>query len=514
MDQIPVTTDVPTGGLPAGQAEAMPAPVSTAETGVNNSAVATPGDALGSVDAPSQSVNQPAENSFELPDDDDDLKPIAHTRQGQNFKQLRQHARQLKNELAQIRESAQRYEPLNAVLENYGDAATVAQRLQMFDQLNEYQRDENGQVVFENGLPMRSASGFVNALAQESMPAVERLYSAIWQMPINDDGATYGQYQLAQMLERQGISPEAFSAFVSSVRETGTYQPPNAQPEKRTLASQNTPPTDEELGYVDEKYHKAFASLSPKERERLLTELEPDDAIRRLEDAQAVLEAKELSAQFKAQQEQQAQRQQQEQEQYQQAFQGRVMENLQASNASLNQNIASQVMSKLAQDFNLGADDPTNQVLLGLPTATVFGLLVPELRPLIEPMMKASGLEIEADTFPLLEELETVTAEMVWRKEVAADARMRNQHDGFALKQAEQRYDQLVKRLTARAQRYSQTLAQPMIQRLVGSAQSQNSRIDQAQQTRPTVTGQPTANVSSAPAKNWLELSMRSNGLR
>jgi len=514
MDQPIIETEVPTSGLPTGQAEAIPAPVATAATGVSESAVAAPGNVQGSVDAPSQSGSQPAEDSFELPENDDDLRPIAHTRQGQNFRQLREHARQLKLELGQIRETAQRYEPLNAVLEKYGDAATVTQQLQMLEQLNDYQRDEQGRVVYENGLPVRSATGFVQALAQESMPAVERLYSAIWQMPVDEGGATYGQMQLARMLESNGISPEAFSQFVATVRETGTYQPPTATPDKKTLAAQSPQPTAEELGYVDAKYHQAFASLSPKERQRVLYEMEPDEATQRLEEAQTVLEAKEGLAAFRAQQEQQALQQRQEQEQYQQAFQSRVVEEMRSSNDSLRQNILGQMKTQLAQSFNLPADDPTNEVLMGLPAATVFGLLVPELRPLIEPMMRSAGLEIEPDTIPLLDELETVTSELQWRKAVAADARMRGDHDGFALKQAEQRYDQLVKRLTARAVRYSQTIAQPLFSRLVGSAQSQNQRIEQATQTRPMPSGKPTAQVTQRPAKSWLDLTMQQNGLR
>lgn len=507
MDEQIVSTDESASSLPAGQADApvnAGGSVAVAPGSDNGSVNVANGDGRDSAQVAPPVNGLPANaqadaDEFQLPENDDDLRGL-HPKQAQNLKGLRDHARRLKADLMAAKDVGKQYEGWNAVQEEYGDATAVLSNLQRLKALNEYERDEAGQLVRDpqTGMPRLTANNFVRELWESERPTVERLYQSIWKQPVDEQGTTFGEQQFERMLGAMGVSPDAFMSFVESGGQVNAQVP--------TQAGVNKPPSAEELQYVPKEYHEAFAACSAKERERLLYQSDEGELVEALAAKQDQLNDKRRLADIDQQLNQQREAQQQEQQRYQETFVRETQAAQETHLADLRNNIATEIKTALAQEWKPTENAQTNEAMYGYAVASLFNLLTPEYRALTESQFAAVGVQIEPDTYSLLDDLTVLAQETVQRQRIAKDQRLAHLHDPAALQLVEKQYDQLKKRIQVRATRYARAIAQPLMTGFAGAASQQSSAIAQASQVRPTVSSVPQGGAPQAPAQSWQEL--------
>lgn len=534
MDQI--QSDVSGGGLPAAQ-PASTEPVASAPASTNQGSVVATGDAGNSAPsvAPTQpqgdatinpAVTQeaaPVEGDAELPfpADDSDLKGQENKPWYRNEKRMRDHIRGLDQDLKAERKRASTWDEFQ---ERYGERAVVEARLARLDKLNQYAKDENGQPLRdpETGLPVTTAAPFVEELFETNRPKVDQIFNAIWARPLdpNDpEGQTYGGEYFGKVLSNFNITTEAFLDWARSGGQVPQQTAPAPYQQPRSVPSQPAPP--EQLAYIPTQFHEAFNSLDEAKRGQLLYDLDPAERDAQLAEKQELLELKREQQELKAFQEQQRQEQERERQQ-REAFARQQRKAVKAeletakktSMTNLRQGIAQGISQELASKWKPTENDQTNQALHGFVISTLFNMVDPDLRAISSPIFEAAGVQIEQETFDLLDELTALDAERVQRERYAQDPRMREFHDPDALQDVRMRHQKLEKRIAGRAQRYALQLAQPLMQQLGNLATQQGQQLQQAATTRPTLSqNTPQAGGALPQANNWQQLARMQRGL-
>lgn len=355
-----------------GQGESMPAPLTVAENET-------------SVDAGAE--------EFQLPVTEEELQQ-APEQWREKFSSLLKGYKSLETDHKALKAQ---YESLS----NFGDAAQIAESLDLLNGLYGSATDDQGNILYDQttGLPIPSTSQFIEKLQTGSPALVEQLFTDLWRTR-RADGSTFAQ----EIFKRLGLDPARLDDYVALTRNPST-----------AISSGIVSP--DELAVIPEEFHTDYKLLSPNERLRA-QQMDDQELHQFLTEKRELRESRQFREDFKKQQEA---RQQAEMKQ----FWDNVDKSFEDYAAKLRRDAFDSIQKGLASQVQFSTDPTINAVQTGAVMGMLANLLDPNLRFAAEGALKALGVKLDQGFDDALNAL-SQQAYLVKRYEAIAQESARN----------------------------------------------------------------------------------------
>lgn len=291
-------------------------------------------------------------------------------------------------------------------LSRFGELPVLEDRLAFAGMFQDFAKDEQGQIVMHEGVPVLNTRGAVSYLAEKQPEAIVPLFNDLLETPIPGTQQRLGD----AILQSAGITPEILQAIEKNEFHIG--KAPAAPPQTSNVRAM-----------LDAGMHEVFDSLTPAEQQYLDSvfndqTLDVTEGDQRINDfLQSRKTGLEQQKQVQARLDRIEQEREAEKERSRVAFQQNIKQNLERNLTGLRDTFVQDVAKTITDQVIFSADDKINAAMQAELPVFAVAMLEPAFTPVITPFLTALGVTPDpqfhtkvAQIAQLQESIETLSA--------------------------------------------------------------------------------------------------------